>query len=154
MRNLLKSGIDGIFFLPFFASAGDVFLSLFGFAVAFSLSIESIDSGFFGSPPCADPSMISSSSSTFSAGTSAISGRLWRFFATGICAAPASAVSAALFEIITTCLSARSAARCTNFKLTALWIAPIRFGGTSATISCSASLILPIIAVISSSTSI
>ena len=99
------------------------------------------------------PSM-TSSSSTSSAGISAISGRLCNVRAVGILAEAAKVESAWLPVIMTSRLPACSAARWTSLRLTALCIAPIRLGGTSATIFCEESFTLPIMAVMSSSVSI
>ena len=100
------------------------------------------------------PSIMSSPSSTASAAISATSGFVCRFFATGILAAAASATNAWLFVISTRCFLLVFAIRSSKRKLTALCKAPARFGGTRATIFSFDALILPIIAVTSSSTSI
>ena len=99
------------------------------------------------------PSM-TSSSSTSSAGISAISGRLCNVRAVGILAEAARVESAWLPVIMTSRLPACSAARWTSLRLTALCMAPIRLGGTSATIFCEESFTLPMMAVMSSSVSI
>ena len=140
LRKVLKSGIFGLFFDLSFAWLAD-FLSLPSLpledgsssspssSILLSSSLRD-DCPFLSSRVCAlglappfnvsDPSITSSSLLTSRAGISANSGRLCKFLATGIPALPASVDKASLLVIITSFLSTRSAARCTNLRFTAL----------------------------------
>ena len=96
LRNTLKFGTAFFFALAFLSAS----VTLISFSAITALTAAApAEVGFlvlFCSSPTgrSRPSMISSPSSTLSAGISAISGLLWRFFATGICADAASPASA------------------------------------------------------------
>ena len=157
LRKTLKSGIFGFFLLLFAELPGDLFLlaasGVFAsLAPLLSFGFLCVESAI--SPTGSCPPSITSLSSTFSAGISAISGLLCNVFATGISAVAANPANTLSLVIITTLLSADLAARANSRMLTALCKTPIRRGGTKAIIRSFDDLILPIIDVISSSVSI